>query len=420
MRTRTLARLSSAVLGICCLLFISAVTSSACPKTRTEASSGLSVSEQRTAIAIASGDVRVGTILAAGEVTQDSVSVWQMERQSTILGVVVHFAFHEPTNIAATWLLLQYDDDEASLSPYTVESTHQTVSDVSGVNVWVDLRDEEVVAIEPDSTNVVIDDTNESRSPALSDSRVLSATQATNAAESTGPGRATSKLRVVCPGIDLCFYNYDFDSAKPQSYGSKMKRHVDMPVTIIWYQNASHDQVDAVLSGSPSVPFMPATSPARMTARVLNNDPPDQYGHQTKPRWVNVQDGGRKSALCPGLGGRAVHARNYGDANGSLYSPWVDVYSIDWGYTVITTTHEDWQECDWRQSHSGLSEDAESWIVRRLKQSGWDNYTVRANATNLSNKEGWPKSKYSGKYLLHNNGRATLIRVPQYNQYPEE
>jgi hypothetical protein len=160
------------------------------------------------------------------------------------------------------------------------------------------------------------------------------------------------------------------------------------------------------------------TSPAAMTSRVLNNDPPDEYGHQVKPKWFDVSDGGRKSILCPGLAQRAVHARNYGDANGSLYSPWIDAYSIAWGYTVVTTTHEDWQECDFGQSHSGLSEEAESWIVKKLKENGWDNYTVHPNELNLRNREGWPKAKYQRKYKLHNNGYATLIGVPQQDQYP--
>jgi hypothetical protein len=244
MRVRTLMALVILILGICGLVGTSALSAG---------QTDLSVSDQPNATAIAASDSRVSEIVGKGEATQDETSIWEMERQSSVLGAVVHYSFSQPENIEADWELVLYNDNEDTSPPYTIETIHKYVPNITGVSVWVDFSGSKVVGIEPDSSEVAIDAPNELASASESMSVNLSAADVHTAAQpmrvkaSSGPGRSASRLRVVCPGLGFCFYNYDFDSAKPEAYGSKMKRHVDMPVTIIWYQNASHDQVNEVL-----------------------------------------------------------------------------------------------------------------------------------------------------------------------------
>ena len=124
------------------------------------------------------------------------------------------------------------------------------------------------------------------------------------------------------------FFAYDFESA------SAVGTNCDWPVTIVFWGNASVDDVKTWLSSK--LPFAGNAMYARVCERFVKRHP---Y------RWVS--DRGAKSNP---LATEALHMRLYADGDGSLTN------SV-WGNYVIATTHYDRNELTANPSY-GWSEDA--------------------------------------------------------------
>ena len=356
----------------------------------------LTASQSTDAATVAAADPRVAAVLAAGPHTADDTSAWRMDRQPTLLGATVHFTFDQPTTITGQWLLVSYDGSETAWPPYTTVTDTETVPNVIGVTVDIDLRTNTVVGIEPEA----------SADTGTAFMRMVRAAQRINRlhgvrhlsmAEASSGGRATSNLRPICIDAGLCFYNYDFDTKDATALAKARYLHVDMPVTMIYYGGAN---VDAVNQGLQS--FEPGSGNP-MEGRVW-----DRSLHQ----WYDSTTGGRKFHSCD-FWKHTEHTRFYGDSSGSMFS-------LHYGYVVVGTTHRDWYEClPFVTSRSGESEQGEKGIISGIVDpvqrglnpalAGWK---VKEDVVNLHNKEGWPNTYSVGSHPLHNDGLASLIWLP--------
>ncbi len=335
----------------------------------------LTSGQQTDAAAIVQADSRASAIV--GTTAPDQVEPWQLDRQPTLIGATVHYTFASPTTTVGDWLLVAYNDQETAWPPYTSQPLHDAVPDVTGVTVSVDLHTHKVVGIEPE--------TDSTHTPVLT--RRLRSLKSVKTAEGHSGGRATGDLRALCLDAELCFYNYDFDASNPGALGSARWKHVDMPVTLIFYGNANVDKVKQSLSSLLNA--FGSTMRGRVWDRTANH-------------WVDDDDAGTKAGLC-NFWDHEPHVRYYAAPNDAMFS-------IHYGYTVIGTSHRDWMECvPFATSHSGDSWETEHIVADLAQATG---LVVKRDAVNLHNREGWPDPVTHGSHKLHNDGAATLIWYP--------
>jgi hypothetical protein len=333
------------------------------------------------ALSLAQADTRVAAILATASSSNDEASPWRMDQTPTLLGAVIHFTLAQPTTVEGDWLTIEYDDSEQTFPPYTSVPNHQTLTQVTGVTVYVSLSTKKVVGIEAE-TNV------DQPPPGLR----LNARRAALAlsASSAGGGRTTSKLRKLCLDVvEFCFFNYDFDG-NAEAYGSNRYKHVDMPVTMIWWGGASEYKVDSLLGDSG---FLGSLG-SNMTARVKNDKPVE---------WLDRKTPGDKEHRCS-FSSKIIHTRVYGDADDG------HIDSLKYGFAVIGTTHLDWGEC-LGHGHSGWSRESE-YLIGEWAKNYKHGLVVKSDAVNLYNREGFPLARHVGSHVLWNDGKATTVWMP--------
>ena len=329
--------------------------------------------QEDSAASIAHADPRAAAIVGAS--APDQVQPWQLARQPTLIGATVHYTFPSATTIEGDWLLVAYNDQETSWPPYETHTVHDTIPAVTGVTVYVDLHTKKVVGIEPD--------TDSTHAPAVV--RRLRTLKSAKTAEGHSGGRATGNLRALCLDTELCFYNYDFDASSPGSLGNERWRHVDWPVTLIFYGNANVDKVKQSLGALLNA--FGSSMHGRVWDRQAN-------------RWVDDSDAGTKAGLC-NFWDHEPHVRYYAAPDNAMFS-------IHYGYTVIGTTHRDWMECvPFASSHAGDTWETEHIVADFL--DGTPGIAVKRDAVALHNREGWPTPVTHGSSKLHNDGAATLI-----------
>ncbi len=186
------------------------------------------------------------------------------------------------------------------------------------------------------------------------------------------------------------FYNWDFQDDQEVSASN-----VDWPVTMVFWNDAEIDLVKGMYYGTPIFASW-------MHARLMDNG-----------TWVWDRDRGTKSIDCPVLA-TADHLRLYADSNDQMYN-------ISWGYYVLGTTHQDYNECNFWGAHwSGKSESAEEnladFVQSRYSGCGvWVDHDW-ADFANAESYE-YVSSSTGPDHIKDNNGRATAVFIPNASDW---
>ena len=113
----------------------------------------LSEEERARALAIATEDSRVQQLLAGREYSLTSIGVWHTSKDLEKIGAGIIFSLPEPASFELDWLLVDYDESEASFPPYRQVRQRFTLVDVTNLVVKVDLHRGEVIAITAGSSD---------------------------------------------------------------------------------------------------------------------------------------------------------------------------------------------------------------------------------------------------------------------------
>lgn len=343
----------------------------------------LSETQSQDADAIVAADADVASLLSNTAHSIDWTSAWRADASPELLGAVVHITFRDPVTAAAHWRYIDFSRPTGN-QPFSVDVETRNLSAISALTAYVDLQGRRVVGLEPET----LADASTLRFMPKRSSTITAAAMPVDS--SVGNGRATRNLTRLClSSPDFCFYNYDFDAPNTEVLGSARWKHVDMPVTMIWWGGANEAKVEDILThvGLGSLG-------SEMTARVLNDNP---------PIWIDRHNAGDKEHRCS-WNTKIMHTRIYGDADDG------HIDSLKYGFAVIGTTHFDWQECSFH-GKSGYSEIAERNIASIVKQAA-PNFLVKIDAIPLHNQEGWPQPYAVKNHVLQNDGRGTTIWMP--------
>lgn len=173
------------------------------------------------------------------------------------------------------------------------------------------------------------------------------------------------------------FYNYDFNE------GGQDWNNVDWTMNMLFWNNAEVNKIKDIL-----YPEFPNWGGAKYQALD------DGAGE-----WGDSDSGVKSRPACPFYGASAYHMRIYADQSTDR------MYNVDWGYYVIGSTHEDYQECTHDPQH-GWTEWVETYFADYLRYLG---YAVAEDWGWWYNRE---PPFWEGNHYWDNNGYTTATNIP--------
>lgn len=340
--------------------------------------------EERTrAIAIATGDARFTSVVGGRPYEVTAAGAWLTVLNETKMGATLSVKWAEPATITYAWPVIDYDSSETTSPPYTEGTESLTATNLTQLDILVDLQRGVMVAMEPGGRAETIPTSSASSFGLMS----------REAATATAGVRCTRKLRRYHTGLDW-FWNYDFTTKDRLPSRTASRCDVDWPVNLIFWGNASVAKVEGL--GAFREDRIQSTKHARMKDARGVRDPRGAIPFGT------FWDDNNGSAVGENCIGTKRHFRVYAPGRADAEDR---LYNLTYEFYVFATTHKDHNETC-RGEWFGESEDVEEEVGDEAEDEGW---TVARNAVNLFNAEG---PYIRGKYHVRNNGRATKIKVP--------
>ncbi len=202
------------------------------------------------------------------------------------------------------------------------------------------------------------------------------------AAFSSAPSASANSSRGQCYFFDfenVRFHNYDYLGESPDC------KKVDWATSIVFFDLADIDYVKSLLHNRGYEDN--STNGMHMETK---------YG-STGNVWD--KDAGKKEIMCPAPGLETRHYRIYAP-------PSLDyMFTLDWGYFVVGSTHWDANECPSIGTRHWGSEEVEQHIVGVLSGAG---YPVYPEAYDFEN---WEPYRVEGNSEWDNSGYASFIAV---------
>jgi hypothetical protein len=399
--------------------------------------------DQRTAaISTLEADASFNQLLQGEPFSIAEVTPWGENAGPGLVGAVVTINLDQPTAISGDWPELVSPDDGSS-APQT-QFLHLDLTQVTSIDAYISFDTDSVLALDPNpdavwagaspwtpptsallalssslltqSPSAVVRSTSRSFSRFASRTRVsrfplpsLVATDLTDAggednSDSSDYGRASKNLHLVCPDGVNCFYNFDF-STKAKDQNLVAWNLVDWPVTAIWTGNANIDKVKLFLLGATGWGSSGSPMAASLDTAIGG--------------WAWDTDKGVKEDPCS-FHHKTPHTRLYAPPDTDF------MYSAQYGYYIIGTSHYDWGECvgfwskylGWHYGGAGYSEASEKAIdtgVNNAVDGGWAVYPARALPDNipLQNAEHF----HHGDHFADFDGEASQILLDACDYY---
>jgi len=403
--------------------------------------------EVASASSTAQTDPVVRALIGSRATSVSNVMPWTAPN-GAVIGAELTLSWNDPASIEGDWPILQMTGDG---STYETQLTHETATNVFQLDLLVDLGSGRVVSVEPSGDGSFTNQPSAQQLALLrpvrwvggiepATHRVASAEAAADSVPAALPRNLKKITSHLVPALaGDYFWNYDFRSTDiPPRYRAKAIFNADWPVTLIFYGNADVQTAKdlwnrGLITNSPKY----LASPMHTVVRD-KPDPGDAGRDHVQPRsgvWDTDHGSYHGHGGCYGVD--KWHYRVYapGPDNGGdnrMYSP-------DWGFYVVGTTHIDHNEWLWDcwpfgSQWSGRSEDSERHVADSavdhtatfLKQwnPGYSTCETRPDPWGLKNpvthKTGMntlnlynPDHRgHIGGAIYQNDGLATMIHVP--------
>ena len=163
-------------------------------------------------------------------------------------------------------------------------------------------------------------------------------------------------LHMVYSGAsDYRFYNFDFHPASGNCNSTVVaSNNADNPVSVIWYGNASQQNVGDLLSNAGYQSYFPSSTECGVAQQV-----------STGAVSVTSATGNKTQAGC----NEPPNSNSTEDHHVRFYGSY---YDQSWGYFVIGTVHNDFNDtcADHYLQSFGYQEDAEHALVNDLPNAG--------------------------------------------------
>jgi hypothetical protein len=347
---------------------------------------------------IARADARVQDILGGRDATTQQAEPLSLP-DGEVVGAHVTLSWSDPASIETDWPEMTWADSNTT---YTRQLVHFKATGVTGLDVVVDLRSNEVVSIQPNDDAAVDPATVRNVANALS-------TGSAAGARSSNPEGANSKggaINVhVINGAVVPALGYDLFLNWSYHHPRQVDSEGDWPIDLMFIGNADIIKAKDLWNKGQATPTLPLLAGPQYAA--VMDTPPALFPNNMA--WIgggmnslwDTDRGVYKGVACIG---HKWHYRVWTAGGGSagMYSPSI-------GYYVIGSAHQDhhdnWKgQCydDWY----GGSERAEHEVaVAASAHAGW---WVNEDYVNLLNPD---HRRWIGNRLYDNNGKATVIGI---------
>lgn len=373
--------------------------------TQAYANPTLTPDQQAAATAAVQSDPSFTALMGSNPYTIAGVDAWGEDDHAGLVGAIVHVDLDSPAALNGSWPEFVYNGD-GSTPATTTSSYDMSLANVTSIDGYVNLSNGSVVGLDPnpDATFSSAPVTTLSRSTGSTALQADAQPPPVDDEADVDAGRATDVLNLVCPDRVNCFYNFDFATQEKDQNRVDWNR-VDWPIDTIWAGSSSIDLVKSYMNSE----FGWGSHGSAMAASMDGASSPE-----TAPGWAWDTDKGQKENLC------TVH---YKTPHTRLYAPpdTDQLYSLDYGFYVLGTTHFDWGECVGAPANylfgvhyggAGYSETVENLIVQEVEahptlQNGEMFASAKPNSVPLGNAEHFTH----GDRIAESNGRATMINL---------